>query len=113
MFKAAKFQNVNFGVMALKNDPNTWHIMASGSRTITGDDGKQKTEKAVISNKNLYSTTDDTLDSLFHDACQHDRGPGGPISIGPEAWREEVKMKNIAQAYHQAHPSKDKVNQAK
>jgi hypothetical protein len=112
IFQAAGFQNVNFGVVARKDDLNTpqnesltdQHIMVSGSRTIMVD-GKPKTEMAVISNNRIDSTiADDNLKpadlktfqtGLFAYAFQQTYGgkvPGGLIRVGPEAWREEFNL---------------------
>jgi uncharacterized Zn-binding protein involved in type VI secretion len=119
IFQAAGFQNVNFGVVARKDDPNTpqnesltdQHIMVSGSRTIMVD-GKPKTEMAVISNNRIDSTiADDNLKladlktfqtGLFAYAFQQtygDKVPGGLIRVGPEAWREEFKLEDDIKAW--------------
>ncbi len=119
IFQAAGFQNVNFGVVARKNDPNTpqnealtdQHIMVSGSRTIMVD-GKPKTEMAVISNNRIDSTiADDNLKpadlktfqtGLFAYAFQQtygDKVPGGLIRVGPEAWREEFRLEDDIKAW--------------
>jgi uncharacterized Zn-binding protein involved in type VI secretion len=119
IFQAAGYQNVNFGVVARKNDPNTpqnesltdQHIMVSGSRTIMVD-GKPKTEMAVISNNRIDSTiADDNLKpadlktfqtGLFAYAFQQtygDKVPGGLIRVGPEAWREEFKLEDDIKAW--------------
>ena len=119
IFQAAGFQNVNFGVVARKDDPNTpqnesltdQHIMVSGSRTIMVD-GKPKTEMAVISNNRIESTiADDNLKpadlktfqtGLFAYAFQQtygDKVPGGLIRVGPEAWREEFKLEDDIKAW--------------
>jgi uncharacterized Zn-binding protein involved in type VI secretion len=119
IFQAAGFQNVNFGVVARKDDPNTpqnesltdQHIMVSGSRTIMVD-GKPKTEMAVISNNRIDSTiADDNLKpadlktfqtGLFAYAFQQtygDKVPGGLIRVGTEAWREEFKLEDDIKAW--------------
>ena len=119
IFQAAGFQNVNFGVVARKDDPNTpqnesltaQHIMVSGSRTIMVD-GKPKTEMAVISNNRIDSTiADDNLKladlknfqtGLFAYAFQQTYGgkvPGGLIRVGPEAWREAFKLEDDIKAW--------------
>jgi hypothetical protein len=107
MLKAAGFENVNFGVTA--RNPNTAkslteHIMVSGSRTIMGEDGKQKTEMAIISNNDFgYAREDGNLKpdavknsqtGLFAGAFQHSypNQPPGLIEVGPEAWREEFEL---------------------
>ena len=118
IFKAAGFQNVNFGVVARKDDPHTsqnesltdQHIMVSGSRTIMVD-GKPKTEMAVISNNRIDSKiADDNLKpadlknfqtGLFARTFQQtyvDKVPG-LIRVGPEAWREEFKLEDDIKAW--------------
>jgi hypothetical protein len=109
IFKAAGFQNVNFGVVARKDDPSTTknemlteqHIMVSGTRTITVD-GKPTTEMAVISNNRFDSTTGGSQTGLFAWEFQQtygDKVPGGLIRVGPEAWREEFKLEGDIKAW--------------
>jgi hypothetical protein len=111
IFQAAGFHNVNFGVVAPMDNPNTpeneslthQHIMVSGSRTIT-EDGKPKTEMAVISNNHIYSDSQDgnlkpadlktfqteRFASAFHQT--YGNKVQGLMTVGPEAWREEFEL---------------------
>ena len=121
--KAAGFDNVNFGVTV--RNPNTpksltSHIMVSGSRTITGDDGKQKTEMAIISNHDFGSAREDgnlkpeavinSQKGLFARAFQraYNGEVSGLIEVGPEAWREEFKLADDINRWQQAHPAAGK-----